>query len=224
MTTNRNLHQRFTFLLLAIALVSYWQPGPAQAQDSRWHLRLRGVLVNGDQAFSVDDPSGDRVLAGGNAAPGAGIAVEYRLSERLGVEVGSVFAKVPDFDWEASGSSSRTEIGEGPSIRAATASLNLHLTPESRFDLYVAPTVASVDYGDFELDLADGTVHFEADGGVAWGGTIGFDVGLGVGSWSFNAAATYLSSDMEVTERGSSDTVVVPYDPLMVQLGATFAF
>jgi hypothetical protein len=59
---------------------------------------------------------------------------------------------------------------------------------------------------------------------VAWGGTIGFDVGLGVGSWSFNAAATYLSSDMEVTERGSSDTVVVPYDPLMVQLGATFAF
>jgi len=211
-------------LSLAFAvIVSICLPVAAENQEPGWNLRLRGMLVDGEESFSIDDPSADTVLAGGNGSLGLGIAVEYRISKRFGVELGAAYAKIPDFDWDDN-TGGTTKIGEGPTFVPLTASFNIHLTPNSRFDLYVAPTVAYVSYGDFNLDLDGQSTQFDAEGGFAWGGTIGCDYRLGNGTWSLNAAVTYLSSDMDVTERGTDDTVTVSFDPLMVQLGVSFSF
>lgn len=195
----------------------------AQAEEARWHVRFGGIVVDGDQAFTTEDASGSRVLAGGNAEIGAGLAVEYRFSDRLGFELGAAFADVPSYE-DSTFIDGDGEIGEGPSFAPATASLNIHLTPDRRVDFYVGPTIAFVQYGDFELDLGDGIVEYEVDDDFAWGATLGLDVGIGDRGWSINAAATYLDSDMEISELGSGSTVVVPFDPVMVRLGAAVSF
>lgn len=71
---------RFAIPLLMVMIVRRCLPTIAQSEESRWNLRLRGMLVDGDQSFSIDDPSGDTVLAGGNGSLGLRIAAEYRIS------------------------------------------------------------------------------------------------------------------------------------------------
>ncbi len=154
MTISRNLLSRLTFPILAFASIALFLPQDAHAQESRWQLRLRGLLVDGGETFTVDDSSGTQVLAGGNAELGVGVAIEYRISNRFGVELGAAVAGVPDYEGDHESSDGKTAIGEGPSFAPVTASFNLHLTPGRRFDFYIAPTVAFVSYGDFDLDLS----------------------------------------------------------------------
>lgn len=196
----------------------------AQPETPRWHLRFGGLLVDGDQAFTAEDDAGSSVLAGGNAEIGAGAAVEYRFSERFGLEFGAAFAEVPNYEDASTSPNDDVEIGEGPSYTPLTASLAIHLTPGRRADLYFGPTLAFVQYGDFELDLDHETIEYEVEDDFAWGATLGVDVGIGDSGWSISAAGTYLTSDMEIRQRGSSSFVVVPFDPVMVRMGAAFSF
>jgi len=211
-------------ILAFLAVVMITGGLAAQAQEPRWHLRCHGLIVDGDEDFSVDDGSGGRVLAGGDVAPGLGIALEYRATSWVGFELGTAFAKTPDLDLELTTGGEVSDIGEGPGFVPLMASVNFHLTPKQPFDLYLGPTVALVCYGDFDLDIDGESREFEADGDFAWGGTIGVDIPFGDSPWAFNSSVTYLSSEMEISEVGSSEITTISHDPLMVKAGITFSF
>lgn len=209
-------------LIFALS-VSLAIPGVISAQESKWNLRFRGAVVSSDEAFSVDNSSDGSTIAGGNAAPGVGVAVERRFSDRYGLELATFYAKVPDTD-VTNTSGQQTEVDEGPSFIPIAASLNIHLTPDRKVDFYVAPTLAFVSFGDFELEVDSQTSAYETDSEFAWGASIGADIKLG-DRWSLNSAVSYFDVDMEVSEVGSpSAPVVTQFDPFIVSVGATLKF
>lgn len=219
-TRNGDNPGRSLFAALAVLMAI---PGVAAAEESRWSLRFGGSVVSSDEAFSVDNSSGGSTVAGGNAAPGVGIALERRFTDRLGFEAAALFAKVPDTDVTGS-SGQQTEVDEGPGFFPITASLNIHLTPDRKVDVYVAPTVSFVTFGDFDLEVDGVTMSYETEDEFAWGASLGTDIKLGE-RWSLNTAVTYLDVEMEVREVGAvSAPVITRFDPLIVRVGATFDF
>jgi outer membrane protein W len=197
--------------------------GAAYAEEPQWNLRFRGAVVSSDEAFAVDNSAGGSTIAGGNAALGVGVAVERRLSDRFGIELAAMFAKVPDTDVTDSHGQA-AEIDEGPGFAPVSLSCNIHLTPERKVDAYVGPTVAFVTFGDFDLEVDEEILSYEADNEFAWGVSAGADIHLGQ-RWSLHMAVSYLDLDMAVSEVGSADgPVVIGFDPLIVSAGATLRF
>jgi outer membrane protein W len=223
---NRIERHSLTLLRLAVlaaAVITLTVTSTAFAEEPLWNLRFRGAIVSSNEAFSVDNSAGGSTIAGGNAAPGIGVAAERRFTDRYGLELATLFAKVPDTEVTDS-TGQDTEVDEGPSFAPISVSFNVHLTPERKVDIYVAPTVAFVMFGDFDLEVDGQTTKYETDDEVAWGASAGADIRLGE-RWSFNVALSYLDTDMEVTEIGSdADPVVVSFDPLIVSAGATLRF
>jgi hypothetical protein len=103
----------------------------------------------------------------------------------------------------------------GISMTPLTAALNVHLTPESPVDLYVAPVLGWA-WLDLDRDLLGlGLLTSDdSESGFVWGLGAGIDVPLGKGTWVFTGSLEYLSVDVS---EGSFDNVVV-------YLGAGFRF
>ena len=222
MKTLRNQIPIALLILFAMAAVSSF-PRIADAEEMRrWQVKTSAVLVDANDPFSVDKPSGGTVYAGGTAELGVALAVEYRWSNRIGVELGAAYAKSPDVDDTTNGNSE--EIGEGPSFLPVVAGLNFHIVDSDSIDFYVGPRVAYVAFGDFDLDIDGQNASFEVDDEFAWGATAGFNYRFGDSRWSLVAEATYLNVDMNVSERGASNVTSTSFDPLMVNLGASYRF
>ena len=209
-------------LLMSLAALSSFS-APASAQDlSRWQMKAGLVLVDTNAPFSIDKPSGGEIHAGGNAALGVSIAIEYRLSNLIGLELAAVYAKSPDVDDTTNGNND--EIGEGPTFFPILAGANFHLLDSDNADLYVGPRVAFINFGDFDLDIDGQRTSFDVDDEFAWGATVGFNYRIGESRWSIVAEATYLDADMEISESGSDISTVTSFDPLFVNLGASYHF
>lgn len=196
---------------------------PAQAEDvSHWNIKSGIVLVDAGDPFSYSKPSGGEVHAGGNAELGFTLAAEYRWTDLLGFEVGAVFAKSPDVNDKTD--ADNNEIGEGPGFFPMLAGVNFHLVDSKQLDLYVGPRAAFVNFGNFDLEIDGVRTDFEVDDEFAWGATIGLNYRVGDGRWAFMAEATYLDVEMKVTERGTDIATVSDFDPLMVNIGASYSF
>ncbi len=196
---------------------------PAQADEiSHWRIKSGVVLVDASDPFSYAKPSGGEVHAGGNAELGFTLAAEYRWTERLGLEIGAVYARSPDVDDKTGADGS--EIGEGPGFFPLLAGINFHLVDSDNLDLYAGPRAAFVSFGDFDLEIDGVRTDFEVDDEFAWGATIGLNYRVGGSRWAFLAEATYLDVDMKVTERGTDSASVTGFDPLMVNIGASYSF
>lgn len=222
MRTFRNHTPMLVLLMMTLAALSSFS-APANAQDaSRWQLKTSLVLVDTDSPFSIDKPSGGQVHAGGNAGLGLSIAVEHRLSDLIGLELGAVYATSPDVDDTTNGNND--EIGEGPTFFPILAGANFHLLNSDNTDLYVGPRVAFISFGDFDLDVDGQHTSFDVDNEFAWGAAVGFNYKIGESRWSLLAEVTYLNVDMKITERGSSNSTVTAFDPLMFNFGASYRF
>lgn len=149
---------------------------------------------------------------------GAGLALEYRATHRLGMEALAIRA---DLDGELRLSISNPQFQEQVVPTDVEGDLyglglNVHLTPSRRFDVYVGPLVAYVDYGNFKgsFDIAVGPgdlmgsaeVRFDDD--KAYGATLGADVPLGrSGAWAVSAAVRKLWYDSKGGGDRMSDRV-----------------
>lgn len=209
-------------LAMTFAAVSSFPSLAAAEEQSPWQLKASLVLVDTSDPFAIDKPSGGQVHAGGNAELGASIAIEYRLSDLIGLELAAVYAKSPDVDDTVNGNND--EIGEGPGFFPILAGANFHLVNTERLDFYVGSRIAFVSFGDFDLNIDGQNTAFDVSDEFAWGATAGFSYQLGDSRWSFIAEATYLDVDMEITEKGTSNSVVNNFDPLMFNLGASYRF
>ena len=209
-------------LAMTLAALSSFSAECRADETTPWKLKTGVILLNSDDPFAVTAPSGGRIHAGGNAELGIGVALEYRLSSLIGLELATVYAKTPDVDYDATGSNDT--IGEGPGFLPLMAGANFHLRDTANLDLYVGPRIAYVNFGNFELDIDGQSTAFDVADEFAWGATAGLNYRFGNSRWSFVAEATHLDVDMEITERETHETTVNSFDPLMVNLGVSYGF
>ncbi|HEX6198996.1 MAG TPA: hypothetical protein VF150_01945 [Thermoanaerobaculia bacterium] len=207
--------------------------GASGAAKGSWTLRGFGAWLDTDE-FRFDSRSIDPfppviefTFTVGDG-PGAGLALEYRATRRIGVEALAIRAELegefrlvgfsPSFPEQVVTDDVETDLyGLG---------LNIHLTPSRRFDVYAGPVVAYVKYGDFNatVELGFGTGTFEATftDDTAYGAVLGADFPLGgSGRWAVSGALRQLWYDSGNDEEG---TIEVGLDPLIATAGVAYRF
>ena len=208
-------------IALATAATLFNMPSESLADDATpWALKGSLVLVDADETFSVDKPTGGELFAGG-VEVGALFALEYRHSRHLGFEIGIGYAKTPDIDEELDNGDT---VGEGPEFVPVLAGLNFHLTDTDKLDVYIGPRAAYVNFGSFDLELDGESTSYDVDNDFAWGAAAGLSYRFNESRWSVIAEVTYLDVDMKITEAGSNTSTISEYDPLILNVGATYRF
>jgi len=156
------------------------------------------------------------------------------MGPRLGLEFGLLGGA--DSDYTVAFDAGAIAVNNTMAFDAACAGLNIHLTPESKADLYAGPFVAYVSYSDIFVGVAGGppwspgvpgSVAVNFDNEITLGAGIGVDVPISQSHWIFNAAVKYLAASPDTTlnwigvgNQLESTTV----DPLMVGLGFGYRF
>lgn len=162
-----------------------------------------------ESSFTLDDGSG------------AGLALEYLATRRLGIEALAIRA---DLDGVLRVRALDQVSPEGTLTRDVSCDLygvglNLHLTPGRRADVYLGPLVALARYGDFRADLGGLTFVTDLDDDTAFGVTLGTDVALGRSrNWALTASARRLWATA-VRGRSGRD---LDLDPLIAAAGVAY--
>jgi outer membrane protein W len=217
----RTVVQLAVLFVIAMAL-----PNLGIAADRAWLIRVAGVSVDSG-AHAVDVAGTSETLSISTSSGfGFGLDLEYRASRRLGVDFG-VLSATPaigtsiDAGWKSISISASADVAMTP----ISAGLNVHLTPDSRFDVYLGPLIAYVIYDSFTLSAGPGlSESFSSENDVGFGANIGVDVGLGNQSrWTLSAAITYIDTTFEASPSdgaaGSTD-----FDPMIVGFGFGYRF
>jgi outer membrane protein W len=201
-----------TRILFAMLLVSVVASPAILAQGSSWTLRFHGAIV---ESSASDDTSFDNgVTSSVDIGGGVGIGAEYRFSNRLGLELSTLFAGL--------------EISTNVSVRPAavesvelsmvpvTFGLPIHFDIADRVDLFVAPTVSLVNYRDVRTTVGgsrvSSSVNVDSDTGL--GAAFGLDVPFGGDKWAFSAGLRYMKTKAEETD----------IDPVIVTIGFAYRF
>ena len=198
-------------------------PTNADAGDSPWQIRISGLSMNPTGSSVFVAGSGERIHYSADNGYGFGIDLEYRASRRLGIDFG-VLTATPVIDVLID------EVGvisasAKPRITPVYAGLNVHLSPDSRFDLYIGPLLAYVVYSSFDLVvdpwfLTEGFVT-RNDFGI--GVNLGFDIRLGDGGWLLTAAFKYLDTTLEASPPDES-IGRTDIDPMIFSVGFGYRF
>jgi outer membrane protein W len=206
-------------MVMAVLVASLAGSSRAAADDDPWRLKL-GAVATESLNGGVDGPS-----------YGAGAGLEYRFSPRVGLELAAITAEDEDeigfsfFDELSLGIESRVRM------TPVMAKLDLHLTPDSRVDFYLAPVAAYVKMSDlrltFRAEAGDDRVteveHIDLEDKFAWGLSLGMDVPIGRGGSFFNLGATYLRLPLSVRD-GEDFSTAGDIDPIFVQVGYGLRF
>ena len=207
-------------LLLATASVT---AAPA-ADNSKWHLRFFVSHVEPDVA--ADDIDSDTRIDD-DSDTGFGISLEHRFSRLIGLELGALFT-VPDLGVRQTQPGNVLIVAsDGLRLTPIYAALNLHFAPGHKVDVYAGPLLAYVLYDDLTLAPGNGVVaDLDAEDDLAIGASLGLDVGLGRGRWTFGASVRYLDTTFESTlvDGDPDDDVDVDIDPLILSFGFGYRF
>jgi hypothetical protein len=213
--------------IAAAALALIWLAVPATAEvdpDRGWRLRF--------QISSIDfhnNATGGPGVGGYDIDLGAGVGVnaEYRLSRRLGVDLGVLAGSGVDFVGHAGWiGDTEYQIYDTLAFTALTAGLDIHLTPDSRADLYLCPLVGMMHYGGLVFEAGSGrvTTGVDFDTDLALGASLGLGVPLGNRQhWTFNTNLTYLESTLNGDSRGHLQ-IEEDYDAMLFALGFGYRF
>ena len=198
-------------------------------------LRLQGQLVNS---------SADALGLGGDfgSGPGAYLGAEFRLNDRFGIEVGIGWLELE----ESQGldlPTLTTEITASLSAMPVTVALDIHLTRDKPYDLYLAPKIGWAFFDDFELisrldfdsfpipgfptlpPFPGGSetlvTEIATEDQFLFGLRLGFDFSFGDGAWSFSSSIDYTDVALELDFFGSAD---LSLDPLSFGAGVAYNF
>ena len=231
-------------VILALFLVGAWSA--AGAADGKNVFRFGGAFVSptgdlsGEESVTEDLGDGTMLSLEGTLTlePQSEVALllgyERRIRDLFGLEFVMWNAK-HDVDGQFSGeywlldsdtgdlidngTLQFTETLADVKMMPLTAGINFHLMRQSRFDLYVGPTIGYVFYGD----LGIGEDELSIDDDFTWGGTIGFDLPLGAKGWMFTGALRYLDTEASPDDLGPGDESL-DVSPWIVQLSAGYRF
>lgn len=209
---------------------------PAAATDLT--LRAQGQITSSDaDALGLGDDFGTSV--------GGYVGLEVPLNERLGLEFGvgwMEFEQSTDVDFLFLSFETEASLTMTP----VTVALDVHLTPNSRYDLYLAPKIGWAFFDDLEVrtDLTTDDFGFPVIPGVpvvptfpiqpplpavdvavedqfVYGLRVGFDVPFGDSAWSFASSVEILSVDLEIEAASGAEFGL---DPVSVGLGVGYRF
>jgi hypothetical protein len=184
--------------LLALSTASHAETGP-------WVLRVEGGVTDYSSLTFSGYMSGHTELSldGGR---GFGVAGEYRLGPRTGVEL-SLSTIDLDADWRQRElrlvSTNPTVLREVTvatdsgrfSLRPLAVAFLFHPHHHDRLDFYLGPQVSWVD---FKIGL-NGPPDRDAELGI--GGKVGLELALGHSPWSAGVTYRYLDTQHEGVER-----------------------
>ena len=228
MKTNDDPRLVFGSVLLSTALLipaGLYAESTLPDGHAGWSLRV--------YAASIDFDGSDRYNQGTqpdydlDIGFGFGLSAEYRLSRRIGVDVGILGGAAVDVVLKETGPGEWiwTEY-KTLTFTPLSAGLNIHLTPDKDVDVFVRPMLAWIHYGGLTLysssDWTASTVEFREDLGV------GLALGLGVpfgqrDRWSFAASLAYLESDLE-SKGWDGHHMTSDYDATILGLGFGYRF
>ena len=215
-----------------------------RASDRDHVLRLGVVWIAPTGEWTTDgffvepvDPetrvefSGDLTLEPDDAV-GVAFSYEWRLTRRLGAEVG-FFGAQHDISGRLTGVAQlirnednevldemtfdETETVGDITFTPWTVGVNVHLTPAKKIDVYAGPYLAYVLYGDLDIDGDKIPIDDEFTFGVV----AGVDVPIGIGGWMFCGSLRYLHTQATASD---TDRMVLDFDPYVAQAGAAYRF
>ncbi|MEM7352796.1 MAG: outer membrane beta-barrel protein [Acidobacteriota bacterium] len=223
-------------LILGLLAVVLLTTSPLEAADVT--LRLQGqVVTSSASSVGLDEDFG--------SSPGAYLGAEFRLNDRFGIEVGAAWAELEE--------SERFDTGLGiletearVTFTPVTVALDIHLTPQKPYDLYVAPKIGWAFVDDLEVlnrtefpsfpGFPTGfnqtfTVDIPTEDTFVLGLRVGFDLPFGDGPWSFSSSVDYLDLPAEISlsqpgrrNVGGPSSVDVDIDPLSIGAGVGYKF
>ena len=165
-----------------------------------------------------------------------GVSGEYQFTDRLGVDLGAFRAspdvnllnRIKELDLDA-------RATDGQAMAPVMLGLNVHLMPEDRLDVYVAPFIAYIFYGDLEFYInetieIDGqpitlqdSVRVDVADDWGYGATLGIDVPFSSRPWAFAANARYLVTNLDITDP-EGDREDLGFDSWVISLGVRYTF
>lgn len=189
----------------------------------------KGLVIRG-YAAAVQSLSG----LDAKVSPGFGLGLEYRASDRFGIELGAFSGQIENgFDFDEP-EIDLLDIETEQQLTPILLQLNFHLTPGRRADVYLGPVVGLFTGGDVDLAvrspfLEDGITRLKlnADEPVAWGAQVGVDLPISDRGAFFHLGATYLNADVtlsEVDDDGELSEVEAATDPLLLRIGFGYRF
>lgn len=211
-------------LVALLALGLAWPAAPAAAAAETapgWRLRFSVASIDFDSNLSGGSGYGIDVGAA------VGINGEYRFNRRFGLDLGGFAGGGVDVAGHRSWIGwAETDVYDTMSVSGLTAGLDIHLTPDSRVDLYLCPMVAMLQFGGLVFVAGPHrlrtAVAFDED--LAVGASLGLDVPLGDRrNWSFNASLTHLDSTLNGGDHGDL-RIEEDYDATLFGLGFGYRF
>ena len=203
-TTEAKMRIHHFFLAAGLLLATASQAVPAE--DSSWTLRFHGAIIDSSAArTSVGSGLSSTVDVGG----GLGIGAEYRISQRSGLEVSTLFAGL-EISNSVTGRAGLVQSFE-LSMMPLTFAYLFHFDPGGRVDLFIAPTFSVVQYLDIETFIG-GTglaTSVGVDTDAALGAAVGVDVPIGKRKWAVSSSLRYMKTGFESTD----------VDPVIVTIG-----
>jgi outer membrane protein W len=175
-------------------------------------------------------PCSARTTYGYDNGFGFGVSVERLFTDRIGVEARGLFARLKD-EFEIGGNG----IGIAESGRRNywdfSLGLDVHLTPNRKFDWYAGPFVGYSTVGGRTSLVVDRSLEFDPDGEVTWGVQTGFDWPFGHSRWSLHSGARYTRYRPDVTIRYTDPAGAVHEQeksiglhPITLELGVAYHF
>ena len=214
-----------TRLAITVAILTLLA-GAASAGTAEpgWQIKVGGVWVQPALSYTLTNPGSTPISADSDNAIGLGVALEHRVSQRLGLELGALWAS-PDVNL-------RAEVPGGPPVEASdglaytpiAVGLNLYLMSGGPAEIYLTPMLAYVMYGDLTFNAAGDTVRIAVDDQWTWGLSLGTNLRLGAGPWRFNGAISYLSTALNATDLEGGGSRKIDFNPFAITLGLGYRF
>ncbi len=150
---------------------------------------------------------------------GFGFGLEYRPTQKIGVEAGLLLASL-DASYKLDIGSDWAMDQDDVDFTAFTLGLNFHpLETSGRFDLFLGPFIGFSNFDDADFSALGTTKGYDFDGGFLWGAQIGFDLLFTEGGpWAFTSALRYLETSAE------ENSFEIDLDELILSAGIAYRF
>jgi hypothetical protein len=199
--------KRFVWLAIAVLIVAI-AAVPAQAAQADYKFKIFGGL---SYVTPMADSEIDDVSFEADNELGYEIGAEWKPLNRLGFEVALV-----DVTNDVNANGIKVgEIGMQPWFITA----NFHIINSDRFAWYAGPTVAFVNWDDFEVDEAFGGGSSSIESETTFGLSTGIDLGLGE-HLAIIGGLRWIDSGAEESDSGET----VDVNPLFARVALAWRF